>query len=158
VGGHRFFQQKEYRMFIDKFLKVCTAQAFTALAVSTDSIDLGNVTPKRQIGTGEPMGWGVSVDVAASATTVLIESISATDAALTAGILVHGTITKPAAEFAAGALHFVPLHQGTPTQRFIGIRVTPAGGAATVTLSASLTTHSLFSLLPVHHASGFTIS
>lgn len=145
-------------MFIDTFLKVCAAQAFTAAAVSTNSIDLGNITPKRQIGTGEPMGFGVSCDVAASATTVLIEVISATDTALTAGILVHGTVTKPAAEFSAGSLHFVPLNPGAPTQRFLGLRVTPAGGAATVTLSASLTAWSLFSLAPVHHASGFVIS
>lgn len=145
-------------MFIDAFLKVCAAQAFTAAAVSASSIDLGNVTPKRQIGTGEPMGFGFSTDVAASATTVLLEFISATDAALTAGIIVHATITKAGTAFPAGSLHFLPLPQGTPTQRYIGVRVTPAGGAATVTLSAWLTTHSLFSLLPANHASGFTIS
>jgi len=145
-------------MFIDALLKVCAAQAFTAAAVSASSIDLGNITPKRQIGTGEPLGFGFSVDVAASATTVLLELISATDAALTASIVVHATQTKAAADFSAGSLHFLGFPPGTPTQRYIGVRITPTGGAATVTMSAWLTARDLFSILPVHHASGFTIS
>lgn len=144
--------------FIDALLKVCAAQAFTAVAVSASSIDLGNVTPKREIGTGEPMGFAFSCDVAASATTVLFEAISATDAALTTSVVVHATFTKTGAQVPAGSLHYLALPPGTPTQRFIGVRVTPAGGAATVTLSAWLTTHSLFSLLPQNYAAGYTIS
>lgn len=145
-------------MFIDKLLKVCSAQAFTAAAVSTDSIDLGNVTPKREIGTGEPLGFGLSVDVAASATNVLVEIISATDAALTAGIVVHATFTKLAALMSAGSLHWLGMPMGTPTGRFIGVRITPAGGAATVTMSAWLTSQSLFSIASQNYATGFTIS
>lgn len=143
-------------MFIDSLLKIAAAQAVAAAAVSTSSIDLQPLTnvglgtpPKRQIGTGEAMGFGVSADVAASLTTLLIEVISATDAALTAGIKVHGTFTGAQADFAVGKLHVVPIQQGDPDlQRFLGLRFTPTGGAATVTLSAWLTTHSLFSLTP----------
>lgn len=143
-------------MFIDSLLKVAAAQAVTAAAVSTNSIDLQPLTnvglgtpPKRQIGTGEAMGFAVSVDVAASLTTFLIEIISTTDAALTAGIVVHGTFTAAQADFALGKLHFVPLPQGSPAyQRFLGLRFTPTGGAATITVSAWLTTHDLFSLTP----------
>lgn len=143
-------------MFLDAFLRVSNAQAFGAGAVSTDSIDLGNVTPKRQIGTGEPMGFGVAVDVAGTVAATKMEIISATDAALTAGILVHAVRDIPLAETVAGALFFLPLPQGTPTQRYLGVRLTTAGG--TISATVWLTTHSLFSLLPVHHASGFTIS
>lgn len=143
-------------MFVDAFLRVSNAQAFGAAAVSTDSIDLGNVTPKRQIGTGEPMGFGFACTTSGTVAASLIEIISATDAALTAGILVHASRTIPLAEMVAGALFFIPLPQGTPTQRFLGIRVTTAGG--TVSGTAWLTAHDLFSILPAHHASGFTIS
>lgn len=141
-------------MYIDSLLKIASAQAFVAAAVTTSSIDLSlpgglGTPPKRDIATGEAMGFGVSVDVAASLTTLLLEIISTTDAALTAGILVHGTFTGAQADFAVGKLHFIPMMQGSPSlQRFLGMRCTPAGGAATVTLSIWLTTHALFSLTP----------
>lgn len=143
-------------MFIDSLHKIAAAQAVVAAAVSTSSIDMQPLTnvglgtpPKRQVSTGEALGFAVSVDVAASLTTFLIEVISTTDAALTAGIVVHGTFTGAQADFAVGKLHFVPIGQGSPLlQRFLGLRFTPTGGAATITVSAWLTTHSLFSLTP----------
>ena len=144
-------------MYIDAFLRVMIAQAFTAVAVSVSSIDLGNVTPKRQIGTGEAMGFGVSVDVAASATTVLLEIISATDAALTAGILVHASVSKAAALYAVGTLHHLGLPLGTPTQRYLGLRVTPVGGAETVTLTGWLTPNAMMSVAPEHYARNYAV-
>lgn len=143
-------------MFLDAFLRVSNAQAFGAAAVSTNSIDLGNVTPKRQIGTGEAMGFGVAITTAGTVAATLMEVISATDEALTAGILVHGSRTIPLAETVLGALFFLPLPMGTPTQRYLGVRFTTAGG--TISATVWLTAHDLFSLLPAHHASGFTIS
>jgi hypothetical protein len=44
---------------------------------------------------------------------------------------------------------------GTPTQRYLGIRATTAGG--TVSLSAWLTTHELFSILPQNYAKAYTV-
>jgi len=147
-------------MFLDALLLVSDAQAFTAVAVSTNSIDLGNVTPKRDIGVGEPMGFGINVDVAASATTVLVELIQATDGALTAGIVVVSQRTFLAADLPLGALHFMPWPP-TPALagplRFIGIRVTPVGGAATVTLTAWLTAQSLFSVASRNYAKGYAV-
>lgn len=143
-------------MFLDAFLRVSNAQAFGAAAVSTNSIDLGNVTPKRQIGRGEAMGFGVAITTAGTVAATLMEIISATDEALTAGILVHASRTIPLAETVAGALFFLPLPMGTPTQRYLGVRFTTAGG--TISATVWLTAHDLFSLLPAHHASGFTIS
>jgi hypothetical protein len=142
-------------MFLDALLKVSAAQAFGAAAVSTNSIDLALLTPGRQIGTGEPMGFGLSIDVAPTVAPPIIDIISATDAALTAGILVHASFTRPIADLPAGTLLFLPLPQGTPTQRFLGIRITTAGG--TITASAWLTTHSLFSLIPRSYPKGFTV-
>lgn len=148
-------------MYIDSLLKVSAAQAFTGAAVSTNAIDLGNVTPKREIGTGEPLGFGFSVDVAASSTTVKLEVIMATDNALTAGIIVLVEETRLAADLPAGGLLFLGIPPGAPAAgwlRFLGIRATPAGGAATVTLSAWLTSHALFSILAKSYAKGYTIS
>lgn len=142
-------------MFIDALLKVSAAQAFGAAAVSTNSIDTALLTPGRQIGTGEPLGFGLSIDVSATVAAPIVEIISATDAALTAGIIVHGRRDIPLAEALAGSLWFIPLPMGTPTQRFLGIRITTAGG--TITASAWLTSHSLFSILPRSYAKGFTV-
>jgi hypothetical protein len=148
-------------MYVDVLGRVCNAQAFTAAAVSTDSIDLGNVTPKREIATGEPMGFGISVGVAASSTTVLVEIIQATDAALTAGIVVLAQRTFLSADMPLGALIFMPIPQNPTVAgplRFLGLRVTPAGGAATVTLTAWLTAHSVFSVVARSYAKGYTVS
>jgi hypothetical protein len=143
-------------MFLDAFTRVSNAQAFGAAAVSTDSIDLANVTPKRKVGTGEPMGFGVAITTAGTVAATLMEVISATDAALTAGILVHATRTIPLAETVLGALFFLPLPPGTPTQRFMGVRMTTAGG--TISATVWLTTQSAFSLLPENYAVGYVIS
>lgn len=147
-------------MYLDALLVVADAVAFTGAAV-TNSIDLGNVTPKREIAIGEALGFALAVDVAASSTTVKVEIIQATDGALTAGIIVLLERTFLSADLPAGALVFLPLPE-RPTAagplEFIGLRVTPAGGAATVTLTAWLTTNSLFSTAPRHYAKGYTIS
>lgn len=147
-------------MYIDALGLVSDAQAFSATGVSTNSIDLGNVTPKREIGTGEPMGFAVAVDVALAGTTptLNIDVISATDGPLTAGILVHVNVNKPAADWPAGSLHFLPIPPGAPTQRFLGIRANLGGTTPTVTLTAWLTTWSLFSILAKSYAKGYTIS
>jgi hypothetical protein len=142
-------------MFLDALGLVSDAQAFGAAAVSTNSIDLGLTTPGRQIGTGEPKGFAVSVDVAGTVAASLMEVISATDAALTAGILVHSSRSIPLAETVAGAQFFLPIPAGTPTQRFLGVRITTAGG--TITATVWLTTSSLFSILPRNYPKNFTI-
>lgn len=149
-------------MYVDDQTLVCDAQAFTAVAVSSDAIDLSSVTVMREIATGEPMGFGIAVDVAASATTVLVEIIQATDAALTAGIVVLSQRTFLSADMPAGRGIFLPLPQNVALAgplRFLGLRVTPAGGAATVTLTSWLTAHDLFSVSPVRsYAKGYTIT
>jgi len=135
-------------MYVDALTAVSKNQAFGAAAVSTDSIDFGNVTPKRRIGPGEAVGFGFCVTAAGTVAASLIEIISATDAALTAGILVHASRSIPLAETTIGSLHFIPLPQGTPTQRYLGIRVTTAGG--TISGTAWLTSHDQFSQAPTH--------
>jgi hypothetical protein len=144
-------------MFLDTLGRVSNAQAFGAAAVSTDSVDLGatSVSPNaREIGTGEPMGFGFVVTTAGTVANSTIEIISATDAALTAGIVSHITKTAILAENVIGKSYFIPLPQGSPTNRFLGIRVTTAGG--TISGTAWLTTHALFSLLAKPYPKAYT--
>lgn len=147
-------------MIMDSLLLVDDAHAYTAAAVSTNAIDLGNVTPKRQIGDGEPMGFAFAVDVAASSTTVKLEIIMATDAALTSGIVVVAERTCLSADLPAGACLFLPMFQGGPAAgwlRYIGVRVTPSGGAATVTITAWMTAQSMLQRF-LGYAKGYVIA
>ena len=142
-------------MFIDALGLVSDAQAFGAGAVSTNAIDLCAVTPTLEIGTGEPLGFGVAIDVSGTVAPSVVEIISATDAALTAGILVHATRTIPLAEALAGSLWFLSLPPGAPTQRYLGLRITTAGG--TITATAWLTGQQLFSLLAKAYPKGYNV-
>jgi hypothetical protein len=142
-------------MFLDALLLVSQAQAFGAAGVSTNSIDLGNVTPKRKIGTGKEMGFGLALTTGGTVAATLFEIISATDAALTAGILVHASMSIPLAQTVAGALFFLGLPPGTPTQRFLGIRLTTAGG--TVSATSWLTESELFSILGENYAKNYAV-
>jgi Bbp16 len=142
-------------MFLDALTLVSDAQAFGAAGVSTNSIDLTLLTPGRQVGTGEGVGFGVQCDVGGTVAATLLEVISATDAALTAGILVHNAVTIPLASMVAGAMFFLDVPMGTPTQRFLGIRATTAGG--TVTLTSWLTSRKLFSILTRFYPKSYTV-
>lgn len=135
-------------MIIDNLLLVSDNQTFSAAAVSQNSIDTGTSAGavNRNVATGEPVGFGLSVE-ASSLVSLLVELISATDGALTAGIIVHASRTFLAADVPAAALHFIQLNPGgTQPQRYLGVRVTPVGGAATATLNVWFSTKSAFSI------------
>jgi hypothetical protein len=144
-------------MFLDNLLVVSDTQAFGAGAVSTNSIDMGvgMTTPGRQIGTGEKVGFAFAIDVAGTVAPSILEIISATDAALTAGIVVHSRRDIALADAVAGALFFLGLPPGTPTNRFLGVRVTTAGG--TISLTSWLTDYDLFSMVPRAYPKGYVV-
>ncbi len=142
-------------MYVDALGRVSNAQAFGAGAVSTDSVDLGNVTPKRAVGTGEPLGFAFVVTTTATVAPTTLEVISATDAALTAGILTEAQVSIPLADAVAGFAIFVAFPPGRPRQRFVGIRTTTAGG--TISGTAWLTSHDLFSILAVPYAKNYAV-
>lgn len=56
-------------MLIDSLGQLSNAQALTATALSTNVVDFGNVTPKRQIGVGKQLWVVFCVTVAADFTT-----------------------------------------------------------------------------------------
>lgn len=162
-------------MYIDNLTKVSAAQAVAASAVSTNSIDLGvtgvlgfggtafggATPPNRDISTGEPMVFGVNVNVAASLTSCTFEVVNTTDAALTAGLVSLVTVSKLNADLTAGALFAVPIPNAPSAAgwlRFLGMRYVPTGGAATITVSSWLTSHSMFSVLAKAYAKGFDVA
>lgn len=148
-------------MYIDALLLVSDAQAVTADAVSTNTIDLGNVTPKRRIGTGEPMGFGMQVDVAADFTTgdetYSFEVIESANADLSSATVI-AAYTRTAAQLFAGSLHFFTIPPGFPTARYLGLNYNVGGTTPTITVTAWLTTQALFSIAAQHYAKGYTIS
>ena len=124
-------------MITDALLQLSAAQAVTATAVSTNTIDL---SVNRDIGAGEDIYavFGVDVSAAAGAATVSFEVISAADAALTAGVTVlasSGAIPK--ADLVAGRAPIsIPIPQSALTslpigQRYLGVRYTVATGPLT---------------------------
>ncbi len=147
-------------MYIDAFGLVSDSQAVTATAFSTHTIDLGNATVKRQIGTGEPVGFGVNVEVAADFTsaneTYTFEVVQSANADLSSPDVL-GSVTLTAAVLVVGYLFFLPLPVGQPTKRYIGLRYTVGGTTPTITVSAWFGPHKLFSVPPVHYAKNYAV-
>lgn len=143
-------------MFLDNLLVLSDAQAFTGAAtVSTNAIDLGAPTPKREIGTGEPIGVGVTVDVAAGAgSTVLLEVIQSANANLSSPDVI-ATYTDVAANFPAGRMLFLPIPPGLPQKQYLGLRETSTTGTTTITVTAWLTSWALFSILAKPYAKNY---
>lgn len=126
-------------MILDSLLQLSSAQAFSADAATTNTIDLGNVTPKRDIGDGEPLTMMINVTTAADNTTgdetYQFQFIQSANADLSSpDILVARTIT--AANLSAGSLHFIPIPAGAITKRYIGGYFD--GGGTTPTVTASI--------------------
>lgn len=143
-------------MFLDNLLLLSDAQAFTGAAtVSTNVIDLGAPTPKREIGSGEPIILGIATDVAAGAgSTVVVDIIQSTVAAMTSPDVI-GTFTDVAANITAGRLASVGIPVGYPQKQFIAARVTITGGTTTATLTMWFSPASMMSLPPKAYAKNY---
>lgn len=137
-------------MFLDTLTRVSNAQVTGAAAVSS-SYDLGSA---RQVGTGSPLVAGLTVGVAPTGVSLQVEVISATDAALTASVLAHASRTILAADAPVGAQFAFEIPQGTPTQRYLGLRYTVPSGTSTVT--AWIAPRDMVSLPPVAYPKGYT--
>lgn len=140
----------------DALLTVSDSQVTGAAAVSTNSVDLGAGTPKRRIGTGEAVGFEVSVEVAPTGVSLQIEVITATDAALTTGIVAQASRTILAADAPVGSQHYIQVPPGGPlgTARYLGLRYTVPAGTSTVT--ASLIPADYFAATPEYYPKGYT--
>ena len=113
--------------------QVSVAQAFPgAAAVSTNSYK--KQTAAQDLSIGRRMAFLVLPTVAQGAgSTMVVEVIQASDAALTADIAVLGSVSVLAANMTLGDQLEVPIPQGTMTAQYLGVRVTLTGGTTTIT-------------------------
>src|SRR6266849_3340420 len=114
-------------MITDALGIVTNAQHVTGTALSTNTFDDGNVTPKRAIGSGTALGFAVSVTAAGTNTgSLTIQSISSAAAALpTPTVLAQQNLVT--ADLAAGSTFFIPIPPQRPGQRYIGLNYTVTG-------------------------------
>ena len=120
-------------MITDKLLKVSSAQAVTATAVSADVIDL---SVARDVGAGDDIYFHFSVDetvTAAGAATVDLQVVVSDAAALTNPVVVACSGSVPKADLVAGkriALCVSPMVESTG-KRYMGARYVVATGPLT---------------------------
>lgn len=145
-------------MYIDAFLLVSDSQALTATAVSTNTIDLTNVTPKRDVSVGEALGFAINVEAAADFTTgnetYQFDVIQSANADLSSPDVLSSQVMT-AAQLTLGKLIWAPL--GEVTKRYIGLRYTLGGTTPLLTVSAWLTTRNIFSKVNVHYANNYAV-
>ena len=146
-------------MYLDALGLVSDAQALSATGYSTNTIDLGSGTPARDLGAGEPIGFGLAIDAALTGTTPtfevqVVESPNANLSSHT--VLASRTIAQ--ADLVAGSLHWIDVPQMAGTrQRYMGLRFVLGGTTPAITVTAWLTARRLFSLLGRNYAIGYSV-
>jgi len=124
-------------MITDALLQLSAAQAVTATAVSTNTIDL---SVNRDVGAGEDIYAVFGVDVSAAAAglaTVNFEVISSASANLAAPTVIASSGAIPKADLVAGRAPIsIPIPQSALTslpigQRYLGVRYTVTTGPLT---------------------------
>jgi hypothetical protein len=118
--------------------QLSSAQAFTGAAtVSTNSYQKQSAA--QDISIGRRIALYCAVTTAAGAgSTHTMEVIQATNAALTSGVAVLGSVSIVAATLVAGYVFEIPIPQGVMTAQFLGFRNTSTGGTTTVSLDVYL--------------------
>ena len=148
-------------MILDKLLQLSNAQAVTdADAYSTNTFDCGDVTPKRQIGDGEPLAICIVVTTAAGNSGgsftntfdfIAVQSVNA-------NLSSHDEMVKrriPAAELVVGAVVVLDIPIGRPTKRYIGARY-ELGTGDTITVSAYIIPRSFVPAF-IAYANGYAV-
>jgi len=150
-------------MILDAMLQLSSAQDVTASdAYSTNTIDLGDVTPKRVIGDGEPLALVINVTTAAAGDGTPASFTDTFDfmavQSVNANLSSHTVMAQrriPGAELTAGSIHVIPIPPGRPTARYIGARF-ELGTDDTVSVDAWIVPMSFLQRL-VAYARGYAI-
>lgn len=125
-------------MILDKQNQLSDSQALTIDAVSTNTIDCGNPTPKNDIGSGEPMCIAVNVEVAATGGGAYeFRAIQSANADLSSADIL-AAVFPAEATLAAGYTFAIPIPQGSVTKRYVGMAFNNVSGTTGVTVSAHL--------------------
>lgn len=131
-------------MILDQQNQVSDAQALTATAVATNVIDLG-VAGNDPFG-GEPMGFAITVDVAADHTTGNETYEVDINCSASADLSTPTTIIKRVIDYSlltAGSKHFIPLSD-TILLRYLGLNYVLGGTTPTITVTAELIPQAAF--------------
>lgn len=145
-------------MFIDSQLLLSDAQAISADAVSTNTVDTG--AAGNDITIGQELVIAIQVDVAADFTTgdetYVFEAIQSAAANLgSPDILASRAIL--AADLTAGSIHYLPLPAGAKTKRYLGLNYNVGGTSPSVTCTAFIQPANQVQAFKAY-ADGFTIS
>lgn len=123
-------------MLLDALAQLADGLAVTDTdAYTSYSYDLSNVTPKNEVGAGEPLALIFAVGVAAGGTTDTtdLKIVSSTDPGLAVATIDVVTRRIAKALLTAGSIHVLPIPPGAVTQRYIGGRV-ELGSGDTITV------------------------
>lgn len=144
-------------MYEDKQTQLWSAAALTATAVSTNAYDLGTAPSTvsangavRDVSTGKPICFAISVGVAADHTTgdetYEFDIISATANDLTTGQKIIAQFVILFSALTAGSLVVLtmpPMSAGVAPQRFLGLKFVGGGTTPTITVTAWVTSPDL---------------
>lgn len=150
-------------MITDAQLLLSDAQALSATAVSTNTVDLGNVTPKNEIGAGEPMCVLIGVDVAADTAdgneTYQFTLVQSANADLSSPDVLYATDTTFISRtvLVAGYTLVLPIPAKMITKRYIGVRYVLGGTTPTITVTAMYVPFNFVDTYKAY-AKGYTIS
>lgn len=150
-------------MITDALLQLSNAQAVTASAVSTNTLDLGTA---RDVGAGECMYLVITVDeaaTAAGAATVNFQVISSASAALSSPTILAQTDALAKTELTLGRRPIVleipraMLLAAPLTQRYLGVQYTVGTGPLTAGKFTANIVRDVQDISKLY-ASGFTVA
>lgn len=149
-------------MITDALLQLSAAQAVTATAVSTNTIDLGT---NRDIGAGEDLYVVINTDVAAvaaGAATVQFQVITSAAPALTSPTVISQTDLIPKTDLTIGrkpivlCINSAVLNSQPIGQRYLGVQYTVGTGPLTAGSFTAFVTDSDVSVNK-NYPSGFSV-
>jgi len=139
---------------LDALLKLSAAQQVTADAVSTNTIDLGNTTPKRNAATGTPMCILVTITALGTTTgSAKLTAVQSAAEALTSPQII-GEIDLATADIAVGKQYKIALSAGIPPLRYLGLHY-DITGTVDFTVDAFLQPDDMASIEPASYAKGY---
>lgn len=146
-------------MILDDELKLASVQAITDTdAYFTNKIlNLGDVTPKRDFGAGEPLCILLQVNVAAAGSTDTTDLIAVQSE--NSNLSSHTEVIKrriAKASLTASSFHILPIPPGVINLQYFGGRM-ELGSGDTITVSAWLASLKDVVHLDKYYASGFVV-